>query len=185
MNAENHIRNQFKMERIVYCQDNIYLDDLRSTKAEILGKDGGKEISFASVSDKNAIFIQEMISHTKAYFTVSLQPISPHSNALWLAFPMGTSAGGWKDCYLPGLGERRRWERAVSPVMKSYWYSGDGKTCIPVKELWSCMSCYLQKVVAGAASWVLTHGAGGVVIRCLVKMNLALYRDQVNITHCR
>nr|P33238.1 RecName: Full=Interferon-induced GTP-binding protein Mx; AltName: Full=Interferon-inducible Mx protein [Anas platyrhynchos]CAA79731.1 Mx protein [Anas platyrhynchos] len=76
MNAENHIRNQFKMERIVYCQDNIYLDDLRSTKAEILGKDSGKEISFASVSDKNAIFIQEMISHTKAYFTGASKRLS-------------------------------------------------------------------------------------------------------------
>lgn len=99
MNAENHIRNQFKMERIVYCQDNIYLDDLNSTKAEILSKDGEK-INFGSASDQNAIFIQEMISHTKAYFTVSLQPTSQHSNALWLAFPMGTSAGGMEGLLL-------------------------------------------------------------------------------------
>uniref|UniRef100_A0A8B9DNG1 MX dynamin like GTPase 2 n=1 Tax=Anser cygnoides TaxID=8845 RepID=A0A8B9DNG1_ANSCY len=76
MNAENHIRNQFKMERIVYCQDNIYLDDLNSTKAEILSKDSGKEISFGSVSNQNAIFIQEMISHTKAYFTGASKRLS-------------------------------------------------------------------------------------------------------------
>uniref|UniRef100_A0A8C3BCL4 MX dynamin like GTPase 2 n=1 Tax=Cairina moschata TaxID=8855 RepID=A0A8C3BCL4_CAIMO len=75
MNAENHIRNQFKMERIVYCQDNIYLDDLNSTKAEILSKDGEK-ISFGSASDQNAIFIQEMISHTKAYFTGTSKRLS-------------------------------------------------------------------------------------------------------------
>ncbi|KFW12613.1 Interferon-induced GTP-binding protein Mx, partial [Eurypyga helias] len=32
--AERHIRTQFKMERIVYCQDNLYINDLESVKAE-------------------------------------------------------------------------------------------------------------------------------------------------------
>ncbi|NWI89478.1 MX protein, partial [Pitta sordida] len=31
--AERHIRSQFKMEKIVYCQDNIYIDDLHAVKA--------------------------------------------------------------------------------------------------------------------------------------------------------
>ncbi|NXO83156.1 MX protein, partial [Sitta europaea] len=42
--AERHIRAQFKMERIVYCQDDLYLGDLSTAKAEnppniVLGKD--------------------------------------------------------------------------------------------------------------------------------------------------
>ncbi|NXA73193.1 MX protein, partial [Thryothorus ludovicianus] len=32
--AERHIRAQFKMEKIVYCQDNLYLSDLNTVKGE-------------------------------------------------------------------------------------------------------------------------------------------------------
>ncbi|NXC15059.1 MX protein, partial [Corythaeola cristata] len=39
--AEKHIRTQFKMEAIVYCQDDIYINDLKTVKAENTGN--GKE----------------------------------------------------------------------------------------------------------------------------------------------
>ncbi|NXK45335.1 MX protein, partial [Chauna torquata] len=70
MKAENHIRNQFKMECIVYCQDHIYMDDLKFAKAENVSKGGnGKDFSFGSVSNHDSAFVQEMTAHTKAYFT--------------------------------------------------------------------------------------------------------------------
>ncbi|NXD35769.1 MX protein, partial [Copsychus sechellarum] len=52
--AQRHIRAQFKMERIVYCQDNLYLGDLNTFKAEnaALGKDLQSPV------------VAEMVSHT-------------------------------------------------------------------------------------------------------------------------
>ncbi|NXJ61981.1 MX protein, partial [Rostratula benghalensis] len=45
--AERHIRNQFKMERIVYCQDDAYLNDFRIVKQQNATKDGNeKEFQF-------------------------------------------------------------------------------------------------------------------------------------------
>ncbi|NXW76218.1 MX protein, partial [Hirundo rustica] len=42
--AERHIRAQFKMERIVYCQDDLYVGDLNAVKAEnALGASLGKD----------------------------------------------------------------------------------------------------------------------------------------------
>ncbi|NXW03222.1 MX protein, partial [Fregetta grallaria] len=38
--AERYIRTQFKMERIVYCQDDLYVNDLNSVKAENITKVG-------------------------------------------------------------------------------------------------------------------------------------------------
>ncbi|XP_009704375.1 PREDICTED: interferon-induced GTP-binding protein Mx1 [Cariama cristata] len=67
--AERFIRTQFKMERIVYCQDDLYMDDLNSVKAEKATKVGnGKEYQVGSVSNQEPSFVQEMVSHTKAYF---------------------------------------------------------------------------------------------------------------------
>lgn len=76
MEAERQIRTQFKMERIVYCQDYLYCNDLRALKAEdtnINVTGNGKGLQFGSVSNQESSFVQEMISHTKAYFNVSLQ----------------------------------------------------------------------------------------------------------------
>nr|XP_009927718.1 PREDICTED: interferon-induced GTP-binding protein Mx-like [Haliaeetus albicilla] len=67
--AERHIRTQFKMERIVYCQDNLYINDLNFVKAENTTKAGNvKELQVGSVSNQEPSFVQEMVSHTKAYF---------------------------------------------------------------------------------------------------------------------
>ncbi|KFV47239.1 Interferon-induced GTP-binding protein Mx, partial [Tyto alba] len=42
--AERHIRTQFKMESIVYCQDDLYINDLNSIKAENTTKAGKKSL---------------------------------------------------------------------------------------------------------------------------------------------
>ncbi|XP_065505463.1 interferon-induced GTP-binding protein Mx-like [Caloenas nicobarica] len=67
--AERRIRAQFKMERIVFCQDDIYIQDLNSVKAENSAKVGnGKEFQVGPVSNQEPAFVQEMVAHTKAYF---------------------------------------------------------------------------------------------------------------------
>ncbi|KAM6285129.1 interferon-induced GTP-binding protein Mx-like isoform 2-T4 [Spheniscus humboldti] len=67
--AERHIWTQFKMERIVYCQDDLYISDLNSVKAENTTKVGNaKELQVGSVLSQEPSFVQDMVSHTKAYF---------------------------------------------------------------------------------------------------------------------
>lgn len=62
------------MERIVYCQDDLYVNDLNFVKAEDTTKVvNGKELQVGFVSKQEPSFVQEMVSHTKAYFNVSLQ----------------------------------------------------------------------------------------------------------------
>ncbi|NXA21155.1 MX protein, partial [Ibidorhyncha struthersii] len=56
--AERHIRTQFKMERIVYCQDDAYINDLHSVREENAGSD--KEFKVGSVSNQEPSFVQEM-----------------------------------------------------------------------------------------------------------------------------
>jgi len=84
--AERYIRTQFKMERIVYCQDDIYFNDLNSVKAENATKAGnGKELFVVSIANQEPSFVQEMVSHTKAYFNVSLQATIQHFFCTWNA----------------------------------------------------------------------------------------------------
>ncbi|KAM6385965.1 interferon-induced GTP-binding protein Mx-like isoform 2-T5 [Alca torda] len=67
--AERHIRTQFKMERIVYCQDDAYINDLQSVKRENATKAvNEKDFWDGSVSNQEPSFVQEMVCHTKAYF---------------------------------------------------------------------------------------------------------------------
>ncbi|NXG93707.1 MX protein, partial [Stercorarius parasiticus] len=59
--AERHIRTQFKMERIVYCQDDAYINDLQSVKREKATKAvNEKEFQVVSVSNQETSFVQEM-----------------------------------------------------------------------------------------------------------------------------
>ncbi|NXN54741.1 MX protein, partial [Rynchops niger] len=70
--AERHIRTQFKMERIVYCQDDAYINDLQLVKRENATKaTNEKEFQVGSVSNQEPSFVQEMVCHTKAYFNVA------------------------------------------------------------------------------------------------------------------
>ncbi|NXK12556.1 MX protein, partial [Herpetotheres cachinnans] len=59
--AERHIRTQFKMERIVYCQDDLYINDLHSVEAENTPKAGnGKEPQVGPVLNQQPSLVQEM-----------------------------------------------------------------------------------------------------------------------------
>lgn len=65
------------MERIVYCQDDLYVNDLNFVKAEDTTKVvNGKELQVGFVSKQEPSFVQEMVSHTKAYFNVSIQTMT-------------------------------------------------------------------------------------------------------------
>ncbi|XP_072182728.1 interferon-induced GTP-binding protein Mx-like isoform X2 [Excalfactoria chinensis] len=63
--AKSCILTQFKMERAVYCQDKIYADDLKAAKAE-----SARALGFGHASNQVPSFVLEMLSHTKAYFTL-------------------------------------------------------------------------------------------------------------------
>ncbi|XP_059696081.1 interferon-induced GTP-binding protein Mx-like [Haemorhous mexicanus] len=67
--AERHIRAQFKMEKIVYCQDDLYIGDLNTAKAEnALNGSLGKSLQ-SQIAAKDPSVVLEMISHTSAYFS--------------------------------------------------------------------------------------------------------------------
>lgn len=79
------------MERIVYCQDDIYTDDLNSVKEEDTKAGSGKEFKFGLVSNQEPTFVQEIVAHTKAYFHVSLQTtVLPHPEC-YSIYPSSTS----------------------------------------------------------------------------------------------
>ncbi|NWQ68218.1 MX protein, partial [Neopipo cinnamomea] len=67
--AERHIRTQFKMERIVYCQDNLYLCDFNAVRANML------QDRFQAPKEELS-FVQEMVSHTKTYFSGASKRLS-------------------------------------------------------------------------------------------------------------
>ncbi|NXQ80571.1 MX protein, partial [Nyctibius grandis] len=75
--AERYIRTQFKMERIVYCQDDLYIDELKSVTRENITKFGNeKALHVGSASVQEPSFVQEMVSHTKAYFNGATKRLS-------------------------------------------------------------------------------------------------------------
>ncbi|XP_003203009.1 interferon-induced GTP-binding protein Mx [Meleagris gallopavo] len=75
--GKNFILTQFKMERIVYCQDNIYTDDLKAARAESINKNTKiKDLDPGIASSKGPSFVLEMVSHTKAYFTGASKRLS-------------------------------------------------------------------------------------------------------------
>lgn len=81
--AETVIANQFKMERIVYCQDRLYCEDLQEIRktAEVLPF-GAAVIHVKSIASQKQYSIDEMAYHLNAYFKVSFlsvyfPPISP------------------------------------------------------------------------------------------------------------
>ncbi|XP_030917987.1 interferon-induced GTP-binding protein Mx-like [Geospiza fortis] len=67
--AERHIRAQFKMEKIVYCQDDLYIGDLHTVKAQnALEGSSGKNVQ-SLIAPKDPSVVVEMVSHTSAYFS--------------------------------------------------------------------------------------------------------------------
>ncbi|NWV25995.1 MX protein, partial [Origma solitaria] len=54
--AERHIRTQFRMERIVYCQDDLYVHDLNTVKAENAPNTAmGKDMWFSSPKEEPSV----------------------------------------------------------------------------------------------------------------------------------
>ncbi|KAM4905900.1 interferon-induced GTP-binding protein Mx-like [Sylvia borin] len=73
--AESHIRAQFKMERIVYCQDDLYIGDLNALRAEMaLTASSGKDLQFPAPKESSVVV--EMLSHTSAYFSGASKRLS-------------------------------------------------------------------------------------------------------------
>uniref|UniRef100_A0A8C0V787 MX dynamin like GTPase 1 n=1 Tax=Cyanistes caeruleus TaxID=156563 RepID=A0A8C0V787_CYACU len=73
--AERQIRTQFKMERIVYCQDDLYVGDLNSVKAENAPKASlGTNLKFVGLEEPSVA--TEMVSHTSAYFSGASKRLS-------------------------------------------------------------------------------------------------------------
>ncbi|NXP36355.1 MX protein, partial [Leiothrix lutea] len=73
--AESHIRAQFKMEKIVYCQDDLYSGDLNSVRAEIAHTmSSGKDLQFPAPKEPSVVV--EMLSHTSAYFSGASKRLS-------------------------------------------------------------------------------------------------------------
>ncbi|XP_057900867.1 interferon-induced GTP-binding protein Mx-like [Melospiza georgiana] len=67
--AERHIRAQFKMEKIVYCQDDLYIGDLNTVKAaNALNGSPGATLQ-SHIAPKDPSVVVEMVSHTSAYFS--------------------------------------------------------------------------------------------------------------------
>nr|XP_005489031.1 interferon-induced GTP-binding protein Mx [Zonotrichia albicollis]XP_026650531.1 interferon-induced GTP-binding protein Mx [Zonotrichia albicollis] len=67
--AERHIRAQFKMEKIVYCQDDLYIGDLNTVKAaNALNGSPGATLQ-SQIFPKDPSVVVEMVSHTSAYFS--------------------------------------------------------------------------------------------------------------------
>ncbi|XP_075628502.1 interferon-induced GTP-binding protein Mx isoform X1 [Balearica regulorum gibbericeps] len=87
--AERHIRTQFKMERIVYCQDDLYINDLNSVNLEKTTKaDKGKELQIASVFSQELSSVREMVSHTKAYLNGASKRLSNQIPLIILSYAL-------------------------------------------------------------------------------------------------
>ncbi|CAM4412675.1 unnamed protein product [Lepidochelys olivacea] len=67
--AETVIANQFKMERIVYCQDSLYSEDLQETrKAHEVLPFGVAVTHVKSIASQKQHSVDEMAYHLNAYF---------------------------------------------------------------------------------------------------------------------
>ncbi|XP_067401318.1 interferon-induced GTP-binding protein Mx1-like [Emydura macquarii macquarii] len=73
--AETMIRVQFKMEQIVYCQDNVYSEDLQVIREEppkgtaLIQNPAALSFNFGTVPTQNNSAIKEMAYHLAAYFS--------------------------------------------------------------------------------------------------------------------
>ncbi|NXH12972.1 MX protein, partial [Bucco capensis] len=87
--AERQIQAQFKMESIVYCQDDLYSYDLDTVKAENLAKSSNeKQFHFGVLFNPEPAFVQEMMSHTKAYLNGASKRLSNQIPLIILSFAL-------------------------------------------------------------------------------------------------
>ncbi|NXA35767.1 MX protein, partial [Eudromia elegans] len=70
--AERNVQTQFKMEKIVYCQDYSYITSLKAVQEERKSTEVKPQLfiqTFGAVSNQDPSITEEMISHTQAYFS--------------------------------------------------------------------------------------------------------------------
>ncbi|NXI88687.1 MX protein, partial [Rhipidura dahli] len=73
--AQRRIRTQFKMERIVYCQDDLYTADLNAAKRENAPSSAmGQDQHFFAPKEPSVVV--EMVSHINAYFSGASKRLS-------------------------------------------------------------------------------------------------------------
>ncbi|KFP83624.1 Interferon-induced GTP-binding protein Mx, partial [Apaloderma vittatum] len=87
--AERQIRTQFKMERLVYCQDDLYSNDLKSLKAENTMKVGNeKELQVGAALNQEPTIVQDMVFYTKVYFDGATKRLSSQIPLIILSFAL-------------------------------------------------------------------------------------------------
>ncbi|KAM9566647.1 interferon-induced GTP-binding protein Mx-like isoform 2-T2 [Guaruba guarouba] len=105
--AQRHIRTQFKMERIVYCQDNLYKNDLESVNREYLNKaSNGKESQVGSGMQREPYSVEDLVSRTKAYFYGASKRLSNQIPLIILSSAFHDFADGLQTTMLHLLQEK-------------------------------------------------------------------------------
>ncbi|NXI89651.1 MX protein, partial [Psophia crepitans] len=87
--AERFIRTQFKMERIVFCQDDLYINNLNSVNVEKTTQvSNGKELQMGSALNEEPLFVQDMVSRTKAYMNGASKRLSNQIPLIILSYAL-------------------------------------------------------------------------------------------------
>ncbi|NXX49462.1 MX protein, partial [Tricholaema leucomelas] len=107
--TERQIRTQFKMERIVYCQDGIYLQDLSLLRAEKADKVGnGIEFQPGFHLKQEPSLAKDMVCHTTAYFNGAGRRLSNQIPLIILSFALHDFGDNLQIAMLHLLQERDR-----------------------------------------------------------------------------
>ncbi|NXX88000.1 MX protein, partial [Centropus bengalensis] len=107
--AERYIRTQFKMEKLVYCQDDIYINDLNSVWAENGTKVAeGKDLMFRLFSKREPSSVEDMVSLTKAYFNGASNRLSNQIPLIILSFALHEFGDNLQTTMLQLLQEKEK-----------------------------------------------------------------------------
>ncbi|NWH56592.1 MX protein, partial [Geococcyx californianus] len=106
--AERYIRTQFKMERLIYCQDDIYINDLNSIQAENNTKPDVKELHFGLFAKKESTSVKEMVSLTKAYMNGASKRLSNQIPLIILSFALHDFGNNLETTMLQLLQEKEK-----------------------------------------------------------------------------
>ncbi|NWR70234.1 MX protein, partial [Centropus unirufus] len=107
--AERYIRTQFKMEKLVYCQDDIYINDLNSVWAENGTKVAeGKDLMFRLFSKKEPSSVEDMVCLTKAYLNGASNRLSNQIPLIILSFALHEFGDNLQTTMLQLLQEKEK-----------------------------------------------------------------------------
>lgn len=143
--AERHIRAQFKMEKIVYCQDDLYIGDLNTVKAQNAFNGPAGTTLQSQISPNDPSVVVEMVSHTSAYFSVSSQadllPPECHSRS-----PSARSCWSQYSLVCPAS--------TVQGIARGISVSHSGTCSASLQTTWS----FWAVVRVSGQSWALSAG---------------------------